>query len=67
MLSSAMGADVANGNGIAAMRSHVGWAALGLLVQRPSYAYELASRFESTYGEELKVASGQGHRRHRPN
>jgi hypothetical protein len=57
ILSPAMGADVANGEGGAAMRSPVGWSVLGLLVQRPSHGYEVAKRFESTYGEELKLSS----------
>jgi DNA-binding PadR family transcriptional regulator len=28
------------------MRSLVNWALLGLVIERPSYAYELARRFE---------------------
>ena len=31
------------------MQSPVNWALLGLVIERPSYAYELAQRFERTY------------------
>jgi DNA-binding PadR family transcriptional regulator len=39
------------------MRSPVNWALLGLVIERPSYAYELARRFERTYGAVLSLSS----------
>ncbi len=39
------------------MRSLVNWALLGLVIDRPSYAYELAQRFERTYGDALSLSS----------
>jgi DNA-binding PadR family transcriptional regulator len=39
------------------MQSPVNWALLGLVIERPSYAYELAQRFERTYGEVLSLSS----------
>ncbi|HEY5343370.1 MAG TPA: PadR family transcriptional regulator [Solirubrobacteraceae bacterium] len=39
------------------MHSPVNWALLGLIVERPSYAYELAQRFERTYGDALSLSS----------
>lgn len=39
------------------MRSPVNWALLGLVIQRPSYGYELVQRFERTYGESLELSS----------
>lgn len=39
------------------MRSLVNWALLGLVIERPSYAYELAQRFEQTYGDALSLSS----------
>lgn len=41
----------------APMHSAVGWALLGLVIERPSYAYELARRFERTYQEVLSLSS----------
>jgi DNA-binding PadR family transcriptional regulator len=41
----------------AAMRSPVGWALLGLVIERPSYGYELMQRFERTYGDVLELSS----------
>ncbi len=41
----------------AAMRSPINWALLGLLIQRPSYGYELVQRFERTYGSTLELSS----------
>jgi DNA-binding PadR family transcriptional regulator len=41
----------------APMHSPVNWALLGLVIERPSYAYELAQRFERTYGEALSLSS----------
>lgn len=40
-----------------AMRSPVNWALLGLVIQRPSYGYELIQRFERTYGDALELSS----------
>jgi DNA-binding PadR family transcriptional regulator len=42
------------------MRSPVNWALLGLIIERPSYAYDLAQRFERRYGEVLPL-SNVGH------
>lgn len=39
------------------MQSAVNWALLGLVIERPSYAYELAQRFERTYDAVLSVSS----------
>jgi len=39
------------------MHSPVNWALLGLVIERPSYAYELAQRFERTYEPILSVSS----------
>ena len=41
----------------APMQSPVNWALLGLIIERPSYAYELAHRFERVYGEVLTLSS----------
>lgn len=41
----------------APMQSVVNWALLGLVIERPSYAYELAQRFERTYDAVLSVSS----------
>ncbi len=41
----------------APMQSPVNWALLGLVIERPSYAYELAQRFERTYRAALTVSS----------
>lgn len=43
--------------GTAALRSSVGWALLGLVIQRPSYGYELVQRFERTYLDALELSS----------
>jgi DNA-binding PadR family transcriptional regulator len=40
-----------------AMRSPVNWAVLGLVIERPSYGYEILQRFERNYGELLKLSS----------
>ena len=42
------------------MRSPVNWALLGLIIEQPSYAYNLAQRFERRYGEVLPL-SNVGH------
>jgi DNA-binding PadR family transcriptional regulator len=39
------------------MRSPVNWALLGLVIERPSYAYELAQRFQRRFGETLQVST----------
>lgn len=39
------------------MRSPVGWALLGLIIERPSYAYDLAERFRRRYGDALPVSN----------
>lgn len=39
------------------MQSSVNWALLGLVIERPSYAYELAQRFERTYDGVLSLSS----------
>lgn len=39
------------------MQSPVNWALLGLIIARPSYAYELARRFERTYEGALSLSS----------
>jgi DNA-binding PadR family transcriptional regulator len=39
------------------MRSPVSWALLGLVIQRPSYGYELVQRFERTFTEALELSS----------
>ncbi len=39
------------------MHSQVNWALLGLVIERPSYAYELARRFERTYEGVLTLSS----------
>jgi DNA-binding PadR family transcriptional regulator len=39
------------------MRSTIAWALLGLLIQRPSYGYELVQRFKRVYGETLVLSS----------
>ncbi len=41
----------------APMTSAVNWALLGLIIERPSYAYELAHRFERVYGDTLVLSS----------
>jgi DNA-binding PadR family transcriptional regulator len=42
------------------LRSPVYWALLGLLIERPSYGYELLKRFEREYGKRLAL-SGDSH------
>lgn len=39
------------------MHSSVNWALLGLIIERPSHAYELARRFERTYEGALALSS----------
>jgi DNA-binding PadR family transcriptional regulator len=45
------------GAGAAGVRSPVSWALVGLVIQRPSYGYELAQRFERSYGDALELSS----------
>jgi len=53
-----MGSKIATAQrGATAMRSPVSWALLGLVIQRPSYGYELVQRFERTYGDALELSS----------
>lgn len=40
-----------------AMRSPVNWGLLGLVIERPSYAYNLAQRFERRYGDVLTLSN----------
>lgn len=39
------------------MQSSVNWALLGLIIERPSYAYELARRFERVYEGAIALSS----------
>lgn len=39
------------------MLSPVNWALLGVVIERPSYAYELAQRFDRTYDGALSLSS----------
>ncbi len=39
------------------MQSPVNWALLGVVIERPSYAYELAQRFDRTYDGALSLSS----------
>jgi DNA-binding PadR family transcriptional regulator len=43
--------------GTGVMRSPVNWAVLGLMIERPSYGYEILQRFERNYGGLLKLSS----------
>lgn len=54
---SGMGAGSVREHAQAAMHSPVNWALLGLVIERPSYAYELARRFERTYEGALTLSS----------
>ena len=38
-------------------QSQVQWGLLALVVERPSYGYELATRFERAYGDALRLSS----------
>ena len=40
-----------------AIRSPVYWALIGLVIERPSYGYELLKRFEREYGQMLPLSS----------
>jgi DNA-binding PadR family transcriptional regulator len=39
------------------LRSPLAWALLGLVIEHPSYGYELARRFQSVYGEWLTLSN----------
>jgi len=39
------------------MRSPVNWALLGLIIERESYAFELAQRFQKIYSQTLRLSS----------
>jgi DNA-binding PadR family transcriptional regulator len=39
------------------MKSPINWAVLALVIERPSYAYELAQRFERSYRTVLSLSS----------
>jgi len=39
------------------MRSPIGWALLGLLIERTGYGYDLVQRFERAYGDALELSS----------
>jgi len=43
--------------GAAAVRSPVSWALVGLVIERPSYGYELSQRFTRSYGDALELSS----------
>jgi DNA-binding PadR family transcriptional regulator len=51
-----MGARRASDRDAAPMQSSVHWALLGLVIERPSYGYELAQRFERAYGGMLRLS-----------
>lgn len=53
----ATGSRVAASERGAAMRSPLNWALLGLVIQRPSYGYELVRRFERAYEDTLELSS----------
>jgi DNA-binding PadR family transcriptional regulator len=52
-----MGAGSLDVQQAAPMHSPVNWALLGLVIERPSYAYELARRFERAYEGALSISS----------
>jgi DNA-binding PadR family transcriptional regulator len=39
------------------VRSTVNWAVLGLVIEKPSYGYELSQRFERRFGQVLRVGT----------
>lgn len=49
--------DVMSGKSAQSVRSPIIWALLGLVIQRPSYGYELVQRFERTYAGVLDLSS----------
>jgi DNA-binding PadR family transcriptional regulator len=50
-------AEVLKRERVVAMRSPVNWTVLGLVIERPSYGWELWKRFERLYGDVLAVGS----------
>lgn len=52
-----MGERLANEGQPATTASLVGWALLGLVIERPSYGYELLQRFQRIYGDLLALTS----------
>ena len=52
-----MGVGSAREHATAPMHSAINWALLGLVIERPSYAYELAHRFERTYDGVLTLSA----------
>lgn len=38
------------------IRSPIGWQLLGLLIERPSYGYELVQRFQRVYGDVISLS-----------
>jgi DNA-binding PadR family transcriptional regulator len=52
-----MGAGTVGAVQTSPMHSSVNWALLGLIIERPSYAYELARRFERTYDGAIALSS----------
>jgi DNA-binding PadR family transcriptional regulator len=52
-----MGVAAARKTAGRAMTSPVNWVLLGLVIERPSYGLELATRFERMYGDVLAVSS----------
>src|SRR5271168_3961392 len=44
-------------NSTVPMRSPVNWALLGLVIERPSYGYELVKRFQREYEDVLPLSS----------
>ncbi len=52
-----MAEHVANEGQSTSTSSLIGWALLGLLIERPSYGYELLQRFQRIYGDLLALTS----------
>jgi DNA-binding PadR family transcriptional regulator len=50
-------ASSSSGSEVAAMRSPLAWTLLGLVIERPSYGYELAQRFQCIYGDTLVLSN----------
>jgi DNA-binding PadR family transcriptional regulator len=53
----AMASGATAQSGVAGVRSPLSWALVGLVIQRPSYGYELAQRFERCYDDALELSS----------
>jgi DNA-binding PadR family transcriptional regulator len=52
-----MGARAVTDGSAFQMRSPIGWALLGLLIERTGYGYDLVQRFERAYGDALELSS----------